>query len=181
MKSIAILPLAIVLATGSAIGQDTLTHTGGNQAALTWSHRSMDPARCPVALQADHGRFFMERNIKDDGGAWTTQRIHLTMTNLLAQEIVGAQITVHGLSDKWKVVPLADGSQAPDLSKTIEVALVVKGNGHASHDLALSRFSAVTAIDVNSVTYADGSNWAASAPGACSVAPDPFMLVSATR
>lgn len=181
MKSIAILPLAVVLATSSAIGQDTLTRTGGNQAALTWTHRSTDPAHCPVGLQADHGRFFVERNVKDDGGAWTTQRIHLTVTNLLARQIVGAQITVHGLSDKWRVVRLAGASQTPDLSKTIDVALVVEGNGHASHDLALSRFSAVTAIDVDSVTYADGSGWKTSAPGACSVAPDSFMRVSATR
>ncbi len=179
MKSIAILPLAVVLATSSAIGQDTLTRTGGNQAALTWTHGS--PAHCPVGLQADHGRFFVERNVKDDGGPWTTQRIHLTVTNLLAQQIVGAQITVHGLSDKWRVVPLAGASQTPDLSKTIDVALVVEGNGHASHDLALRRFSAVTAIDVDSVTYADGSGWKASAPGACSVAPAPFMLLSAAR
>jgi hypothetical protein len=190
MKSIAILPLALVLATTCAIGQDTLTHTGGSQAALTWSHRSVDAAHCPVGLEANHGGFFIERNVQEDRGPWAygdvppaalNQRIHLTMTNLLAQDIVDAQITVRGLSDKWRVVPLANASDAPDLRKTIDVALVVKGNRSASRDLALSRFTAVTAIDVNSVTYADGSSWKASSPGACSIAPDPFMLVSAAR
>ena len=190
MKSIAILPLTIVFATTCAIGQDALTHAGGSQAALTWSHRSVDAAHCPVGLEANHGSFFMERNVKEDRGPWAygdappaalNQRIHLTMTNLLPQEIVNAQITVHGLSDKWRAVPLANASDAPDLRKTIDVALVVKGNGRASRDLALSRFTAVTAIDVNSVSYADGSSWNAPSPGACSIAPDPFMLVSAAR
>jgi hypothetical protein len=190
MKSIAILPLTIVFATTCAIGQDALTHAGGSQAALTWSYSSVDLSRCPVGLEADHGSFFMERNVKEDRGPWAygdappaalNQRIHLTMTNLLPQEIVNAQITVHGLSDKWRAVPLANASDAPDLRKTIDVALVVKGNGRAYRDLALSRFTAVTAIDVNSVSYADGSSWNAPSPGACSIAPDPFMLVSAAR
>lgn len=62
-----------------------------------------------------------------------------------------------------------------------KTSLDVKGNGHASSDLSLRRFTSVTSVDLNSLTYADGATWQASSPGACSVVPDPLMLVSAAR
>jgi L-serine deaminase len=69
--------------------------------------------------------------------------------------------------------------ETPDLAKTVDVALDVKGNSSASRDLSFARFSAIRTIQVNSVTYADGSTWHAPSPGACSVAPSPIMQVSA--
>jgi hypothetical protein len=57
----------------------------------------------------------------------------------------------------------------------------VKGMGRASSDLSLNRFTAVTAIDLNSITYKDGATWHASSPGACSTIPDLIMLVAAAR
>jgi len=100
------------------------------------------------------------------------------MTNLSLREIVKALFTVHGLSDNRRVVPVA-GAPAPDLTKRVEVALDVRANSHASSDLSLSRFASVTSVDLNSLTYADGATWEASSPTACSIVPDPFMLVTA--
>jgi hypothetical protein len=34
---------------------------------------------------------------------------------------------------------------------------------------------------VNAITYADGSTWRTSSPGACSASPDLFMLVNAAQ
>jgi hypothetical protein len=108
------------------------------------------------------------------------QRIQFIVDNPSTREIVKAQITVHGLSHRGRFVPLADGS-APDLSRKVSVVLDVKGNSRASSDLSLIRFASVTSVDLNSLTYADGSSWRASSSAACSVTPDPFMLVSAAR
>ena len=44
-----------------------------------------------------------------------------------------------------------------------------------------ARYEMRTAVDVNAITYADGSNWRTSSPGACSASPDLFMLVNAER
>jgi hypothetical protein len=93
---------------------------------------------------------------------------------------VSAQITAHGLSGKGRFIELSTAHDAADLAKKVELAMEVKGNGSASKDLALSRFTAITSIDLNSITYADGSSWHASSPGACSVTPDSFMLAAAT-
>jgi hypothetical protein len=103
------------------------------------------------------------------------------MINPSPKEIVGAQITVHGFSDKWRAIRLAGATDAPDLTKKVNVVLNVKGNNHASSDLSLNRFTSVAYVDLNSLTYADGATWQASSPGACSVTPDPFMLVTAAR
>jgi hypothetical protein len=101
------------------------------------------------------------------------------MINLRTHDIVSTQITVHGFSDKWKAIDLARSSQGPDLAKSLEVVLDVKGMGRASSDLSLSRFTAVTSVDLNSITYADGTTWHTSSPGACSITPDLIMLVAA--
>ena len=174
MKSIGILPLAIVLATPCIIAQDVVLHLSPNTLG----------ANCPVGLSVNHGSSFPSRKtvgpFASPSAPAQEQRIQLTMTNLSPQEIVKAQITVHGLSDKWRYVPLPE-APAPDLTKKVEVTLDVRGNSHASSDVSLSRFASVTSVDLNSLTYADGSAWEASSSAACSVVPDPFMLVTAAR
>jgi hypothetical protein len=185
MKSAGILPLAIALAATSAIGQDMVVHRSENPAPLTFSPLPTLRADCPVGLQVNHG--FSGPAKKTQYGPFAApapavqeQKIQFTMTNPSPREIVKVQITVHGFSDKGRSIPLAD-APAPDLAKRLTVVLDVKGNAQASSDLSLRRFTSVTSVDLNSLTYADGATWQASSPGACSVAPNPFMLVTAAR
>jgi hypothetical protein len=76
---------------------------------------------------------------------------------------------------------LASSSPEPDLAKTVDVVLDVKGKSEASSDLSLNRFTAVTSIDLNSITYADGNTWHTPSPEACSITPDLIMLVASTQ
>jgi hypothetical protein len=184
MKSIGILPLAIVLATPCIIAQDLVLHPSPNVVTSGRLSQLKSGADCPVGLRVNHGSSFPARKTVGPFAAPPApvqeQRIQLTMTNLSLQEIVKAQITVHGLSDKWRYVPLPE-APAPDLTKRVEVALDVRGNSHASSDLSLSRFASVSSVDLNSLTYANGATWEASSSTACRVVPDPFMLVTAAR
>ena len=180
MKHTGILSLAILFATTAA----------GGQSSLTWSH-SLSTSNCPVGLRADHEGLFVKRDVNDHEfgpgasgkaqPATLDQRIRLTITNLSAHDIVSADVTAHGFSGKWRAVPLSDAEPVPDLAKQLKVTLAVKGNGSASHDLALPHFTTVTAIDLNAVTYADGSSWHAATPSLCSVAPSMIMLVSSAE
>ena len=191
MKPIRLLPLAIVLATICAVGQDVVLHrnlygVSSNSQSLNLYPYSMD--RCPIGLQVNHGSFFLQRKVEygpgsNDGIPLTgsVQRIHLIMTNPNPREIVKVQLTVHGYSDKWKAIPLVRASSAPDLAKEVTVVLDIQGNGHASSDLSLNNFTAVTSVDLDSLTYADGSAWEAASRGLCTVAPSLMMLVSAER
>lgn len=186
MKHISILPLAIVLATTSAIGQDIVLHRSPNPAPSSFSPPRTLGDNCPVDLKVNHGPSLQKRNTDYGPFAPPTpavqeQRIQLTMTNPSPKEIVSAQITVHGFSDKWRAVPLALATNTPDLTKRVHVVLKVKGNDHASSDLSLQRFTSVAYVDLDSLTYADGATWKASSPGACSVSPELLMLVSEAR
>jgi hypothetical protein len=186
MKPISILPLAIVLATTSAIGQDTVLLRSPQATPSILMQPRTPRADCPVGLKVNHGPSFLKRNT--DYGPFAPpdpkvqeQRIQLTMTNPSPKEIVSAQITVHGFSDKWRAIPLAGATDVPDLRKRVNIALNVKGNDHASSDLLLHRFTAVAYVDLDSLTYAGGATWKASSPGVCSVTPELLMLVSAAR
>ena len=190
MKFAGILPLAILLAT-CAIGQDTVMRSG-SKTALATPPLVTDRINCPIGLQVKHGPG-LPMGMNADGPAINgkpisrqapppavqNQAIHLTVINLSSQSMVSAQFIVHGFSNKWRYIPLSGA--VPDLAKTVDVALDVKGNGQASRNLSLSHFTAITAVEVNSVIYADGSTWQTSSPGACSASPDLFMPVNAER
>src|SRR5580698_5239424 len=163
MKYPSILPLAMVFATTFAVGQ------ANYQRPLR-----MDPANCPVGLQVKHEAGLPAGprvNGKPLNGevqpSLQNQSFNLTMTNLSFRDIVSAEMTAHGLSHNWRVILVSDTDKKPDLAKTVDVALDVKGNGSASHELSFADFAVIRTIDVNSVTYADGSSWHASSPGAC--------------
>ncbi len=186
MKPICILPLAIVLATTSAIGQDTVLLRSPQTTRSILMQPRTHRTDCPVDLKVNHGESFLKRDTKYGPFAPPApkvqeQRIELTMTNPSSKEIVSAQITVYGFSDKWRAIPLAGAKDTPDLRKTINLVLNVKGNDHASSDLSLNRFTSVAYVNLDSLTYADGGTWKASSLDACRVTPDRFMLVSAAR
>jgi hypothetical protein len=167
-----ILPLVLLFAAPIVIAQSKST-------VLTLP-RTPD-ASCPVGMQARHGAGIpVGMNAGRSPISPPAQKIHLTMTNLLAHEIVSAQFVVHGYSNKRRAMNLANSSN-PDLAKTVELVLDVKGKSEASSDLSLSRFAAVTSIDLSSITYADGNTWHTPSPEACSINPDSMMLVASTQ
>jgi hypothetical protein len=190
MKCASILSFATLLTATFAFGQAVVSSDA--KLALATPSAHMDATNCPVGLRVKHGPGLATSRSADGptingkplpyGPARLpdeNQAIHLTMTNLTPQPIVSAQVVVHGFSNKWRYVPLSGAD--PDLETTVDVALDVKGNGEASRNLSLSRFTAISAVDVNAITYADGSSWRTSTPGNCSATPDLFMLVNAER
>jgi hypothetical protein len=177
------LPLVFLFAAPTLFAQQSVTP--GN-AVLTVPRAP--EASCPIGMRARHGVGLpvglyagpsIEQGPKDSPAF--TQRIKLTMTNLLAHEIVGAQFVVHGYSNKARGMNLANSSPKPDLAKTVDVVLDVKGKSEASSDLSLSRFTAVTSIDLRSITYADGNTWHTPSSEACSITPDLIMLVASSQ
>jgi hypothetical protein len=168
--------LAILSSTTCAIGQ-------------TWSipvYRS-GVSNCPVGLEASRGGVFAKREVSRESRPGDSspqqaqvpnQQIQLTLTNPSSRAIVAAELTAHGFSDHWRTVPLSSGVNNPDLAQQLKITFSVKANGHATQDLALSRFTAITSIDVSALTYADGSTWRAVSSGDCSVTPSALVLVS---
>src|ERR1700756_313891 len=127
MKCASILPLAIMLATTPTFGQ-----------SFTLPPR-IDPGKCPVGLQVERsGGLFAYRNAQsgpadDVARSFSEQRLDFKVINFLPHEVVNAEITVHGFSHKGRFIPVS--APTPDLAKTLDVALDVKGNSSASREL----------------------------------------------
>lgn len=182
MKLFCILPLGLTLATTVAVGQVNL----GSAKATALTITPSSSGNCPIGLEVNHGWLYAQKRAGLGLGpkdpmplADAVQRINLTMTNPSSREIVKVQLTVHGFSDKGRLFTL--GSAVPDLTRKITFERDIQGNGHATHDLALKDFTAVSSVDLDSLTYADGSTWNATIGGFCSVSPNSLMRVSAVR
>jgi hypothetical protein len=106
-----------------------------------------------------------------------SQRIRLFVNN--GAKVVSARVTVHGFTAKARMLPV-DSSQdgAAQISRNLEISFSNDATNNAGANLLLRGFSAVFAIDVNSITYTDGSIWKTSG-NVCRVVPDPVMLVDA--
>jgi len=100
------------------------------------------------------------------------------------QTIVSATITVHGRKGKARLQPLnvgpggSDDSDSADLEKTLSVELGNWGEPGVSGDFRLPGLTSARRIDLQSVTYEDGSTWKLSGDQTCHVAPDRVMLIN---
>ena len=196
-----ILPLLFLLADTLLVGQQ-VNKQDMDSALLT--HVRSTGTNCPIGVQASLvGLPSVSNAGRSIGGQPTPprgpsveaqqfvqkappptdyQQLHLDVNNSSYWDMVGAKFTVHGLSRKLRITNVSDPSNAPDLAKTVEVALDVRGRGHASSDLSLTHFAAtITSIDLDSVTYANGPPWQASSQGACSIIPSRVMRIASTQ
>ena len=133
---------------------------------------------CPVFLRAQHAADGGLLNVDKRRPERPGQLLHLTLTNPDSRQIVAARVRVHGLSGKGRVTQTMSGADRPDATSTIEVQLVQGSGKEAYGDLRVPNMTAVLSIDLNSVTYADGSTGSFTGHDACRVVPDKLMLIA---
>jgi hypothetical protein len=106
------------------------------------------------------------------------QRIHLSTVDGKSH-VIAATVRVHGLTPQPRYVPVDSGMGGPaKITRTLQVTFSPETKNEVATDLVMRDFTAVLSIDVESLTYADGSTWK-SGPGVCRVVPDPMMLIGA--
>jgi hypothetical protein len=118
----------------------------------------------------------------------SSQRIHLVLTNSKSAKIAGATVKVFGLSGKNRIekasvnldarLDLTNQKSTFDLTRTLDVTFTPKDGTSVATDLVLPGFTSVLSIQLESLSYKDGSTWAVAGQRACHVAPDPMMLVA---
>jgi hypothetical protein len=188
-----VVSLVLVLGTLAAFGQNS-AHNPSQPAVLEAIPLS---DHCPVNLRAEQGMGGQLRNARgpssnqntppqsagqqiplnfDPPQQWVGQQIRLTLANTRLTGISGARIKVRGYTPTGRVMP--SGFPAPDAAKSLDLILVVGPERDVSTNLRLENFSAVTSIELESVSYADGSRWQASAENRCEIAPDSLMLIT---
>ncbi len=175
MKSAALVSFALLFASAALAAQ-----TAARQPSQTTVLRQ-PPANtaCPVSLRAQHaaaGADLLKVEKYLPGGV--VQLLHLTLINSDSRQIVAATVKVHGLSGKARAMQtLADQNNA-DMTQVLELKFSDAAGRQVSGDLYPPGMTAVLSIDLESVTFADGSTRSFFARDACHVTPDPKMLIA---
>jgi hypothetical protein len=139
--------------------------------------RSTDPSptSCPVGLSAKPGIGGNVMTIAASGGAGS-QMLNVDLNNTGSHHIIAAKITAHGLTAHGHVIP-ANYLDAATTTKQVNLILAVAPGATESRNLLFKGFTSVSLIDLDSLTYADGSAWHRSPQHPCSIVPNPIMLV----
>ena len=129
---------------------------------------------CPVALTARHSS---QGAVRQVGQSPTQSQLGytLTFTPTSARSITQARLTLHGLSGAH-VIPA--GSSSSNATEDLTVAPTAADHRFESVVYA-QKLTGVQWIELNDITFADGTHWQKSATSQCIVTPNGFMLVNA--
>jgi hypothetical protein len=188
MKRAAVIGFALLFAVATSVAQNSATQPASQERSQTATNFILNlPApTCPVSMHALQGTGTGLVAVHGDQRvAGFSQRIHLIVTNPKPSKIAGAKVKVFGLSGKNRVEPasystldLTNQTSKFDLTKTLDVTLTPEGEKDVATDLILPAFTTVLSIQLESLTYEDGSAWAVAGRQACHVAPDPLVFVA---
>jgi hypothetical protein len=183
MHRAAAISLAILLAS-TALTAQTTPRTGFGVASMEGIGPAQaqatvvqaPPPSCPVNLTARQSPGANRMEVNGVQAKGIVQNLHLTVTGPNSKRVVAAKVTVYGFAGKVRAVETSS-AQAPSDAKTFDVRFP-SGPSEIATDLAVPGFSGVRVIDLNAVTYADGSTWKLAAGSTCSSRIDPIMQVS---
>ena len=134
---------------------------------------------CPVKVRALQGFGYGLVKIRGEQPVeGPAQRIHLVLANPKSKEIAKAKVIVLGLSPKNRAKRVSDLHGATDLTRALEVTFAPEDANNVSAELVLPGFTSVISIELQSITYRDGTTWTVADHKACQVAPDPLMLIA---
>jgi hypothetical protein len=136
---------------------------------------------CPVSMRALQGSGFggLVKVRGEPPVSGPAQRIHLILANPKAAKVASASVIVLGLSPRSHVErALSNLVRPPDVTRTLEVRFNPEEEKSVAADLLLPGFTAVISLELQSMTYQDGTTWSVAGRRACQVAPDPLMLIA---
>jgi len=132
---------------------------------------------CPVTLRARHAPGGESMKVDGTVVKGPAQRVHLTVANRDTRRIVAASVTVRGSSGKPRLTQTLGTQNGWEAARTLDVWFGGESGKETAADFAVPGLSAATLVELNSVTYADGSTWKLAAGSACRFTIDPTMLV----
>lgn len=107
-----------------------------------------------------------------------SQRIHLILSGSgKGKQVTSATVTARGLSARGRMDRTASGG-ASDLRRTLDVTFTADEDNTVSAYVDLPAFTSVSSLQLESITYSDGSTWKVPDGRVCRVTPDPVMLIA---
>lgn len=151
--------------------------TAGMQGITTFGVASVAHS-CPVSLRAQHGADGNILKVDKRRPAGLAQLLHLVLGNPDARQIVQGSLTVRGISGKGRIAQAQSSPDNADVVRYLEVQFVPQEGRKVAGDVWAPGMTAVLTVELNSVTFADGSMWRFAGRDGCRVAPDPLMLIA---
>lgn len=173
---LAALAFSTVAATAqtTATGQPAQIYLNGSVASLTAQ------SSCPIGFRAQLSTGPGMVIVDSGTHAPISQQLHLSFQNPNQLGITSMRVTVHGLTPKGQVVPaVTTASDAPgtvDTPATLNLPIAPRSDN--STQLSVRGITSVRSLDLDEVTYTDGTVWHASAAHACHIEPNRLMLVA---
>ncbi len=142
--------------------------------------RAVAPATgaCPVGFSARHADVGAMLNVspatKPSGPAY-----NLRFVPRDGGAITQAKITLHGISGHH-VIPAGNGPHAAsnETSEAFTLALSSDGRDLFTSVVYPGKLTGVTSVELNELTYADGTKWHETAGARCEIAQNGYMLVA---
>jgi hypothetical protein len=139
--------------------------------------RSSTASGCPVSLRALHGADGNMLKVDKNRPAGIAQLLHLIVSNPDSRRIVAARVRVRGLSGKGHVTQTS-GQGEGDATRSLQARFPAGSGKEVSSDVWVAGMTAVLEVELNSVTFADGTTRNFAGAEACRIAPEPLMLIA---
>ena len=163
----------------SSPGQTSPGQTSPAESHLTTIWMPAAAYGCPVSLRAHHGSGGNMVKVDKPRPEGMAQLLHLTLTNPDARQLVAARLRAHGVSGKLRMTQAAQGAADADVHQNLRVTFLPSPDRSVTTNVWVPGMAAVLSLDLDEVTYADGSTWKFQGREGCHVTPDPLMLVAA--
>lgn len=185
MKSAALVSFTFFVSTialpaqSGSIGVGSIENIPSFQANQIYMfQRPLTAQGCPVSLRAQQGPAGGMVQVDRNRPEGTSQRLHLNLFNPEGKQIVSALVRAHGLSAAGRTTFAVSDSLKPDSTRTLVVHFAPDSPKTVTGDMWVPGMTAVLAIDLNSVTFTDGSTRTFTKNDGCHVVPDLKMLIA---
>lgn len=184
MKSISAVGLVLFFVSLSSLAQTgTQPQFASQPKSILVLDLQTSASSCPISMRVRQGTgngLLIVKHGKQSDAPGSHLRLNLAPSNGHPGNIVAATVIVHGFNGKPGVFPLvATRDHASEITRTLTVPLTADDDNSFWSELLVPGLTAPNRVDLQSVTYADGSIWRVTALDACRAVPDPFMLVAA--
>lgn len=133
---------------------------------------------CPVSLDVRHGWGLGQAVATDGSSRPVGQALDLTVTNHNSREIASLDGIVQVRSGKSRMMPLVSENDELGERLPLHIDVAVKADEVAAASWNVASMHAVAYVELNKVTYRDGSSWSSAKGTACQFTPNPLMLIS---
>ena len=147
------------------------------QLAATMEQIAQQINGCPVTMRARHAPGGDAMKVNGTPIKGPAQRLHLMVANRDSRQIVAANVTVWGFTDRPRLAQTLTTHNGSDASRTLDVRFAGGQGKELSSDFAIPGLTATTSIGLNSITYADGSSWKLATGSVCRSSIDGLMYI----